>query len=274
MEHATLANVAARAISGATEAVHWEVVGPLRPTAVQILEVREQDQLWHVAVSENLRLWWKRYAVPTWKWPLTVLQRSRSQREACGLELLRERGLPAPRVCAHLEWHRHHMLRESALITHAIPGAMPLTHFLSAEQDPARRAAACRATGALAAQIHRVGVGHFRLLAKNVLIVPEDPARAWILDAPYLCAWGSRTPDAVRNFDLASLCSRAGELDALQREQVIAAYAEATGEAWQAQSLSDVARWRLRFRRVSLYLIAIWTGHRPERWIGRPPHTA
>ncbi|MDA1259360.1 MAG: hypothetical protein O3A20_01930 [Planctomycetota bacterium] len=274
MKRASLASIATLANTTAGEAACWEVSGPLRPTSVQILEVRERDQLWRVACSEKRRLWWKRYSVPAWKLPLTLLQRSRSRREAAGLELLRQRDLPAPRVYACLEWHRHRMLHESALITHELPDAVHLTAFLRDEPDPERRAAACRAAGMLAAQLHRAGIGHFRFLAKNILIVPNAPLRAWVLDAPYLCAWRGMAPRAVRRFDLASLCSRAGELEPGQSEMAIQAYAETLDEDWEFDRLHHIPRWRLRFRRVSLYLASIWTGHRPDRWLDRPQRSA
>lgn len=242
-----------------------EVTGPLLPAAVQVIEERERGQLWRVAADERQQLWWKRYVVPPWKWPLTAFQRSRSKREACGLELLRRRGLPAPRVCACLEWRSGGWLHESAVITRAIEGAVPLTWFLRSEPDAERRDRACEAAGVLAAGLHQSGIGHFRLLAKNVLLDPSDPSRAWILDAPYLCAWAGRPPAAVRRFDLASLCSRDGEMNLQQSAVVLDAYARSTGVRWDHRRLAAAPRWRLKLRRITLYLASIWTGHRPDR---------
>jgi len=248
--------------------------GPLLPTSVQVLEERERGQLWRVMGEAGLMLWWKRYVVPAWKWPLSLLQLSRSRREASGLELLHQRNLPAPRVCACLEWRRGRLLHESALITRSIPGAVAMTSFLRDEPLATRRANACAAAGFLAASMHEAGVGHFRLLAKNILISPADPSRAWILDAPYLCAWDHHTPDAVRRFDLASLCSRAGELDLTQSGQVLAAYNDSTGKSWDQRRLVGAPRWRLRIRRVSLYLFSIWSGHRADRFLKQPSSPA
>jgi hypothetical protein len=274
MKKVPLEAVAALIVAGAAAPVCLAAPGPLLPAAVEVLEERERGQLWRVAAAGEAEWWWKRYVVPTWKWPLSLLQRSRSRREACGLELLRQRDLPAPRVCACLEWRPHRTLHESALITESIPGAVALTAFLRSEPDAARRAVACEAAGTLAAQLHEAGVGHFRMLAKNVLITPADPARAWILDAPYLCAWDTPVPAPVRRFDLASLCSRAGELDLVQSGHVLAAYARATGIHWDERRLAGAPRWRLRMRRVSLYLLAIWSGHRCDRFITPPTASA
>lgn len=266
--------VAALLAAGESSPACLATTGPLVPDAVEIVEERERGQLWRVAAAGDDEWWWKRYVVPAWKWPLSLLQRSRSRREACGLELLRQRNLPAPRVRACLEWRPRRALHESALITESIPGAVALTAFLRSEPDAARCAAACEAAGALAARLHEAGIGHFRLLAKNILITPTDLSQAWILDAPYLCAWDTPIPAPVRRFDLASLCSRAGELDLVQSGHVLAAYARTAGVRLDERRLAGAPRWRLRLRRVSLYLFAIWSGHRSDHFITSPRASA
>lgn len=272
MKEIALKDIAA--LAALAEPQYVKAGGPLLPTGVAVLEVREAGQLWRVETPCAQQLWWKRYTVPGWKQPLSLLQRSRSRRESRGLILLRQRKLPAPRVCACVEWRRGPLVRESALITHGIPHAIPLNHFLRAEPDAQRRALACASVGTLAAQLHQTGIGHFRFLAKNILVLPGDPSQSWILDAPYLCAWSNPTPKAVRRFDLASICSKAGELELEHSAQIIAAYSRITGEDWRPETLARASRMNLKLRRISLYLGSIWTGHRADRFLHRTQESA
>lgn len=274
MKQMELDAVPALALSGGGTPHCLATPGPLRPTGVEILDERDRDEVWQIAVGGGVRLWWKRAVVPAWRRPFSALTRSRSRREACGLELLRQRGLPAPRVCACMEWRRRRVLKESALITYDLPGARTLGEFLREEASAPRRAEACAAVGRLAARLHLSGLGHFRLFAKNVMVHPAEPSRVWVLDAPYLCAWEGPPPAPVRRFDLATLCSRAGDLDLVQSGIVLQEYARHTGCRWDERRLVGAPRWRLKLRRISLYLAAIWRGHRAERYVVLPPAPA
>lgn len=274
MRKIALEAVATLALGGAEAPACLEAQGPLRPVAVRIEVELERDEVWRIHAGRDVRLWWKRVVVPRWKRPFSLFVRSRSRREACGLELLRQRALPAPRICACVEWRPRHLLKESALITYDVTGARPLNAFLRDEPSAVRRFAACAATGRLVARLHEAGLAHFRLFAKNLLVDPQDPERVWLLDAPYLCAWRAQPPSPVRRYDLATLCSRYGELDLAQAGVLLREYSRCTGVRWDERRIAGAPRWRLKLRRISLYLASIWRGHRADRYVVMPREQA
>lgn len=270
MHGASLESIARLAQNGVGQPACLEIPGPLRPSGVEILHVQEADEVWKVATPHRVRLWWKRVVLPPWRRPFNLLARSRSRREACGLLMLCQRGLPAPRVCACIEWRRHGLLYESALVTYDIGDALTFEEFLRGEKSAERHAVACAAVGRLVGQVHRAGIGHFRLFAKNILVHREDPRRVWLLDAPYVCAWDSPTPPAICRYDLAALCSRVGGLDLVDAGMVLQEYFLATGWHWDGRRIAGAPRWRLKLRRISLYLASIWSGHHAVALVRMP----
>ncbi len=239
---------------------------PTLPPAGRVLEEVVPDELWRVAGDDGAR-WWKRVVVPAALRPLTVGRRSRSAREAAALRLMRERGVPAVRPLAVHERHVGPFLVASALVTEEVPRAVSLSAWLRSDPDDSARAAALEALGRLAAGLHRAGLAHFRLLPKNVVLAPARPDRLVLLDAPYLLAWDGTPPDRCRAFDLATLGSAAAGLGRDAVEAVLAAYDAVLPLPAPPSSLVAAPRGRLKRRRIALYLGALWTGHRPERFL-------
>ncbi len=241
--------------------------GALVPPADRVLLVAVPDNLWRVRLPDGGAGWWKRAVTQLWRLPFAVHGRSRAQREHTALQLLRARGLPAPEPVEWRERRRGPFLLESALLTRETPDLVRLDHFLRDESSAERRACAIQAAGALAARIHARGVAHFRLLPKNVHLERAHPERAWILDAPYACAWPGIVPRRVRVFDLCSLCGPASGMATVDAEALIEAYELASGTVTPRRRLICSQPFTMKIQRIVYYLTAVWTRHRPERYV-------
>ncbi len=239
---------------------------PTLPPAGRVLEEVVPGELWRVAGDDG-GAWWKRVVVPPALRPVTVGRRSRSDREAAALRLMQERDVAAVRPLAVHERRAGPFLVASALVTEEVPRAESLSAWLRSGPDDSARTAALEALGRLAADLHRAGLAHFRLLPKNVVLDPAHPDRPVLLDAPYLLAWNGVTPDHFRAFDLATLGSAAAGLDHDAAEEFLIAYDAVLPLPAPPSSLVAVPRGRLKRRRIALYLGALWTGHRPERFL-------
>lgn len=245
--------------------------GVLAPPGDRVLEAAVPENLWRVRLDDGGAGWWKRAVTPAWRRPFAVHGRSRAQREHGALLLLRARGLPAPEPLAWRERRRGPFLLESAILTRNTPDLIRLGDFLREEGAPARRAAGLRAAGELAARIHARGIGHFRLLPKNLHVERARPERAWILDAPYACAWRGSVPRRVRIFDLCSLCGPASGLRKVDAEALIEAYELASGTVVARHRLICARPVAMKVQRIVYYLTSVWTRHRPEDFLQPAP---
>jgi len=245
--------------------------GALVPAADRIQSTLVPGNLWRVRLEDGGSGWWKRAVTPPWRLLFAVHRHSRAQREYCALRLLRERGLPAPEPMAWATRRRGPFLLESALVTRETPDLVRLDHLLRDEADPQRRAAALAAAGELAAHMHARGVGHFRLLPKNLHLERAHPERAWLLDAAYACAWDGMAPRRVRLFDLRCLCGTASGVRRVDAEALIEAYELASGTVTERQPLMLTGAFAMKARRILYYLGSMWTGHRPERFLPASP---
>ncbi len=225
------------------------------------------DNLWRVRLDDGGTGWWKRAVTPRWRLIFAVHRRSRAQREHTALALLRARDLPAPEPVAWRERRRGPFLLESVLVTRETPDLVRFDHFLRDERSAALRTAALQAAGELAARIHARGIAHFRLLPKNVHVERARPERAWILDAPYACAWRDSVPRRVRVFDLCSLAGPASGLGTIESETLIEAYERSSGTVTERRRLVRARPFAMKIRRIVYYLTAVWTRHRPERFV-------
>jgi hypothetical protein len=241
--------------------------GTLVPAADHVQHTQVPDCLWRIRLESGGTGWWKRAVTPAWRQAFAVHRHSRAQREYEALRLLRARGVPAPEPLAWESRRRGPFLLESALVTRETPDLVRLDHFLHEESDPARRAVALQAAGALAARIHARGIGHFRLLPKNLHLERAHPERAWILDAPYACAWRGSVPRRVRIFDLCTLCGPKNGLTPQDAETVIESYELASGTVTARPRLLCSQPLAMRFQRVAYYLASVWTRHRPENFM-------
>ncbi len=241
--------------------------GVLVPAAERIQHTLVPGNLWRVRLEDGGSGWWKRAVTPPWRLAFAVHQHSRAQREYCALRLLRERGLPAPEPMAWEIRRRGPFLLESALVTRETPDLVRLDHLLRDEADPQRRGAALRAAGELAARMHARGIGHFRLLPKNLHVERAHPERAWLLDAAYACAWGQTAPKRVRIFDLCCLCGQASGMRREDSEALIETYELASGTVTARPRLICSRPFAMKMRRILFYLGAMWSGHRPENFL-------
>jgi hypothetical protein len=237
------------------------------PPPDRVLQVAVPDNLWRVRLDDGGIGWWKRAVTPRWRLIFAVHGRSRAQREHTALALLRARDLPAPEPVAWRELRHGPFLLESVLVTRERNDLVRLDHFLRDERSTALRTAALNAAGELAARIHARGIAHFRLLPKNLHVERTRPERAWILDAPYACAWRGSVPRRVREFDLCSLAGPASGLETSESEMLIEAYERSNDSVNERRRLSCPRPFGMKLRRIVYYLTAVWTRHRPEHFV-------
>lgn len=102
---------------------------------------------------------------------------TRPAREFRLLAALYNRGLPVPRPVAARAVRRAGMTYTADLITQAIPGTRPLADHLA---DVPMIEADWRNLGAVIARLHRTGVWHADLNARNVLVA--EPSGFYLLD--------------------------------------------------------------------------------------------
>lgn len=102
---------------------------------------------------------------------------TRPAREFRLLAALYNRGLPVPRPVAARAVRHVGMVYTADLITEAIPGARPLADHLAAA---ALGEADWQRLGGVIAELHRAGVWHADLNARNVLINDRD--RFYLID--------------------------------------------------------------------------------------------
>lgn len=241
--------------------------GALAPPLEHVLRVAVPDHLWRVRLESGETGWWKRDVTPPWRLAWALGSHARAQREYAALLLLRARGVSAPEPLGWSVRRLGPLLLESALLTRETADVQRLDDFLRDERSPARRAAALEAAGALAAQMHARGIGHFRLLPKNLHVERARPERAWILDAPYACAWSGSVPRRVRLYDLCTLAGPASDLSLLDAETLIEAYERHGGTVTQGRQLLCASPCELKVQRITFYLTSVWSRHRPERFL-------
>jgi len=98
------------------------------------------------------------------------------------------------------------------VVTRLIPASRDLVAFLSSRPGPAERQRLFSSIRKLFAQLHRQGVGHPDLNARNILLSTSDPSPVWLLDVDGVCFESPSHPSvdtANRNRLLRSLLKRA-----------------------------------------------------------------
>jgi hypothetical protein len=111
-------------------------------------------------------------------------------------------GIATPEVVAYALYPPGGVLQRSDVCTREIRGGRDLVDILESDHGE-QRAAAMSATAQLVAQLARACARHADLNAKNVLVVPGDPKRAWVLDVDRVTISGQ--PDSALEGNLARL---------------------------------------------------------------------
>lgn len=151
----------------------------------------------------------------------TLIRPSRAAREFRALCVFRERlcdgAVPEP--VAFGERRTLFLLREAFLLTLAVPGAVSLSSA----------AVPSEVLGSFLARLHRAGLLHGSLFARNVLLAPDGSICVVDLDRAQMHAPGHLPSLTRRARDLEFLASSTG-IDTEIRRQLVGSYAAATGE--------------------------------------------
>lgn len=213
--------------------------------------------------------YWKLYRIPQRRRWMSPFSRSRAIREWNALCAVRKAGIPCVLPLASCEIRSNGWRTGSLLITEALSNSKDLRERLVFETaTPAERTRWLRAAGQAARYLHDSGFGHFRMQARNLLGREESgQAEIYFLDLPYACAFPRPAADAVRCTDLIDLAGERSGLEDEDARQILQAYATPNDSPLDLQTLRRFPAWRQKFRRISLYLFYINTGHRPSSHI-------
>ena len=149
--------------------------------------------------------WWGRVAGDLYFSP------SRVQREILAADRLHRMKIPTPQVEAVLFYPAGPFVRIE-VVTRKIPESQDLVQRLASRPGPAERYRIFSAVCKLLAQLHRQGIRHPDLNARNILLSGKGSSTAWLLDvdAVQFDTPSSTTVDtANRNRLLRSLLKRA-----------------------------------------------------------------
>jgi len=139
------------------------------------------------------------------------LRPNRVRREVLAAQRLARMKIPTPPVEAVLFYPAGPFTRIE-VVTRLIPASRDLVAFLSSRPGPAERQRLFSSIRKLFAQLHRQGVGHPDLNARNILLSTSDPSPVWLLDVDGVCFESPSHPSvdtANRNRLLRSLLKRA-----------------------------------------------------------------
>jgi len=229
----------------------------------------EETRIWCLPDGTGSELFLKEYRIPARRRWMASFVRSRAGREWRALEAMSAASLPVAPPCFAVERRRGPWLESSLLATTSLGEVRPLPLFLK-QENSAQGLAACFAVGHLVRRLHEADFGHFRLQAKNLMVLtggapsenPEEIQMA-LLDAPYSCHWTrSPLPDRIRRVDLEDLCGIHSCLNQEQIDAVLQAYRE-QGDPLPDYRPGKRSRLTQKLRRIAYYLLAIWSGHRP-----------
>jgi len=149
--------------------------------------------------------WWGRVAGDLYLGP------SRVVREILAADRLHRMKIPTPQVEAVLFYPAGPFVRME-VVTRKIPESQDLVQRLASRPGPAERYRIYSAVRKLLAQLHRQGIRHPDLNARNILLSGKGSSTAWLLDvdAVQFDTPSSTTADtANRNRLLRSLLKRA-----------------------------------------------------------------
>ena len=149
--------------------------------------------------------WWGRVAGDLYLGPHRV------RREILAAQRLHHMKIPTPPAEAVLFYPAGPFLRME-MVTRLIPASRDLVALLSSRPGPAERKRIFSSVRKLFVQLHRQGVRHPDLNARNILLTTSGPSAAWLLDVDGVCFESPSSPSADtanRNRLLRSLLKRA-----------------------------------------------------------------
>jgi len=162
--------------------------------------------------------WWGRVAGDLYFGP------SRVRREILAADRLHRMKIPTPQVEAVLFYPAGPFVRIE-VATRKIPESHDLVQWLASRPGPAERHRIFSAARKLLAQLHRQGIRHPDLNARNILLSGSGPSTAWLLDVDavqFENASSTTVDTANRNRLLRALLKRArlGDLGWSENEVV------------------------------------------------------
>ncbi|MHC4822896.1 MAG: lipopolysaccharide kinase InaA family protein [Planctomycetota bacterium] len=228
-----------------------------------------RTRIWQASASDGTPLFFKQYRIPGTRLLFSGAARSRAMREYQALLAMDLEDLPVAAPAWFADARIGPFLKYSVLVTRSLGEVVPLSDWIRDMQTPAaEHLAVCTSLGSLARRLHDLGFGHFRMQAKNFMVRTEDGEHSLhMIDVPYACRWNRAASAAVRRLDLEDL---AGAHSVFTPEQVKALmHAYRGGEDPDCPEVvgsfhpGSRSRWGQKLRRISYYLGAIWSGHRP-----------
>ena len=162
----------------------------------------------------------------------TFRRPSRAAREFRMLTEFARRGA-APAAAAFGEDRWFGFLRQAFVASVTADGGVP------SSEAPPDSAGAAAALGAFLGRVHRDGLCHGRLFARNLLVLPDGTFLLVDLDRA-TCRPGRMPSRGARGWDLACLAQSLGSAPAALALRAFAAYRRATGES--REEARDLAR--------------------------------
>lgn len=235
-----------------------------RASAEPLKDERE-TRIWSAEDTRGLISFYKEYRIPGSRRLFSGAARSRAAREFRALLAIDLAGLPVARPLWYGEIKRGPILDRSVLVTLGLGAVSPLPDWLRSGPSSEVVLQTCLDLGALARSLHDLGFGHFRMQAKNFMVLEGEAPSLHMIDAPYTCRWSHPAPNRIRAVDLEDLC---GSHSVFTPEQVEAVMEGYRGDGCPSGSLDGFhpgsrGRWGQKLRRIAYYLGAIWSGHRP-----------
>ena len=236
-----------------------------RGSTLPIKDERE-TRIWRTAAgqAENPEafLFFKEYRIPAGRFWFSGAARSRGSREYRALLAMDLANLPVAKPDWFAESRTGPFLKYSVLVTQCLGPVEPFSDWLrSRREEESVTLPICSLVGAMARQLHDQGFGHFRMQAKNFMVCGGATPNVKMIDVPYTCRWKQALSPRLRKLDLEDLCGAHSVFSPAQIDTVLLAYngSELLGD-FRPGSRS---RWGQKLRRITYYLAAIWSGHRP-----------
>jgi len=228
--------------------------------SVQPIKDERETRIWRTKEQGGGFLFFKEYRIPSTRFLFSGAARSRASREFRGLLAMDQAGLAVATPDWFAESRKGPFLHFSVLVTRCLGVVQPLPEWLQEHQGEATLPI-CGQVGDIARKLHDLGFGHFRMQAKNFMVCLESGPEIKMIDVPYSCRWKQPVTSRIRRLDLEDLCGAHSVLTLAQVDAILLAYDGSEMLGNYRPGLRS--RWGQKLRRITYYLAAIWSGHRP-----------